>query len=419
MATKLGEMLVETGSLTPIQLEEALKSQVIFGGRLGTNLIEMGYMDEDDLAAFLSKKMSIPCVTSEQMAQIPKDVITLIPKELARKYQIMPLALVKKRLTLAMLDPSDLALLDEISFVTGYVIVPRITPEVMLVLALEKYYGIRPDKRFVQFVETTRGRTKKKTSPARGDKTKSAPPPVDAPKKTKEENIDVIDQMLPPEATDKTGQARIEPAMAKVVAIDSFVVEPVAVEQALREPAAPVTGPEPASEATPAAVEAVKSVAETFEERLSEARDREDIADILVSRFDREFDRVVLFMIKGKTTLRWRALRNGQPIDAEPEPGISLKAPSLLKVVTDGKSYFLGAIPDSAENREVIHALGGAPPSSALLVPLTLMGRVVAVLFVEGGKEPLVSRIADLQKIMGKAAMAFEILILKNKILMT
>jgi hypothetical protein len=67
----------------------------------------------------------------------------------------------------------------------------------------------------------------------------------------------------------------------------------------------------------------------------------------------------------------------------------------------------------------MLAGIGGNPPSSALLLPLMLMGRVVAVVYVEGGLTPLSSRIAHLQKIVGKASMAFEILILKNKILMT
>jgi hypothetical protein len=91
----------------------------------------------------------------------------------------------------------------------------------------------------------------------------------------------------------------------------------------------------------------------------------------------------------------------------------------VLKVVTDGKSLYLGAIPETPENRRMLEEMGGHTPSSALLIPLMLMGRVVAILYVEGGKVPLASRLADLQKLVGKAAMAFEILILKNKILMT
>ena len=58
MATKLGEMLVEAGRLTLLQLEEALKNQAVFGGKLGTNLIELGFLEEEEVAEFL--KVVVP-----------------------------------------------------------------------------------------------------------------------------------------------------------------------------------------------------------------------------------------------------------------------------------------------------------------------------------------------------------------------
>jgi hypothetical protein len=62
--------------------------------------------------------------------------------------------------------------------------------------------------------------------------------------------------------------------------------------------------------------------------------------------------------------------------------------------------------------------IGGDAPSSVLLIPMMLMGRVIAIVYLDGGKGPLANRLIDLQKLVGKAAIAFEILILKNKILM-
>jgi len=67
----------------------------------------------------------------------------------------------------------------------------------------------------------------------------------------------------------------------------------------------------------------------------------------------------------------------------------------------------------------MLSVMGGDAPTSALLVPLMLMGRVVSIVYVEGGKAPLANRLAEMQKLVGKTSMAFEILILKNKILMT
>jgi hypothetical protein len=394
MATKLGEMLVAAGVLSPAQLDDALKSQAVFGGRLGTNLIEMGYLGENDLAGFLSRKLGLPCVTSDQLMSVPPDVIRLVQKELAEKYHIIPLGLEKKRLTLAMLDPSDLSLMDEISFVTGYFIIPIIAPELRMVLALEKHYGIKPDTRFVQAAEKIMERHGHFKEERKEDKVREPDAPASPPRRKIEEVIEACDEII---------------AQAAPAGVENLIVEPVAVDQEKKDIAKPVQ----------VSTKPARITSEFLSERLAEAKGREEIADILTAHLAGEFGRVALFMIKGTVAEGWRAIHNGKPIAGMEKLQVSLEAPSVLKVVTDGKSYYLGAISDTPENSRLLKAMGGNTPSSSLLVPLMLMGRTVAIVYVEGGKAPLTSRLAELQKLVGKAAMAFEILILKNKILMT
>jgi hypothetical protein len=428
MATKLGEILVEAGVLTPAQLGEALKNQVVFGGRLGTNLIEMGYLEENELAGFLGRKLGLPCVTPEQLMSVTPDIIRLVPKELAENYQIVPISLDKKRLTLAMLDPSDLPLMDEISFVTGYFIIPMISPEFRMVLALEKHYGIKPDKRFVQAAEKIMERQslhKQSMSAiyASQEPQPAALPPVEE----AEEIIDACDEIVTPvePATAEPSPVAAEPIAFKPVAdVEPFTVVSIAVEPVALEPVAVksvAVQPELAESAIPVPVEdeSARFSAESLAEGLTEAKDREEIADLLVSHLSREFSRVALFMIKGTVAEGWKGIRNKRPIAGMKDLQISLGSPSVLKVVTEGKSFYLGAIPGTTGNSLMISQMGGDTPSSALLVPMMLMGRVVSVVYVEGGKESLANRLAELQKLVGKAAMAFEILILKNKILMT
>jgi hypothetical protein len=467
MATKLGEILVEAGVMTPAQLGEALKNQVVFGGRLGTNLIEMGFLEENELAGFLSRKLGLPCVGPEQLMSVTPDVIRLVPKELAEKYQIVPLTLEKKRLTLAMLDPSDLPLMDEISFVTGYFIIPMISPELRMVLALEKHYGIKPDTRFIQAAEKIMERQslrklKSNDAVALTEAQHAVIPAVDE----TEAIIDAYDEIetaakqstvgvepieIEPVAIEPVAiePVAIEPVAIEPVAIEPVAVEPVAIEPVAVEPVevepieiatvevesvavepAPVepvpvepapVEPKSAAPAIPAPAhdESARFSAESLAEGLSEAKDRQEIADLLVSHLSREFSRVALFMIKGTVAEGWKGMRNNSPIAGMKDLQISLGSPSVLKIVTEGKSFYLGAIPETAGNDLMISEMGGDTPSSALLVPMMLMGRVVAIVYVEGGKEPLANRLAELQRLVGKVAMAFEILILKNKILMT
>lgn len=420
MATKLGEMLVEAKVLTSAHIEEALKSQAVFGGRLGTNLIEMGYLGESELARFLSRKLGLPCISSDQLMSVPPDVIRLVQKELAEKYHIVPLGLEKKRLTLAMLDPSDLSLMDEISFVTGYFIVPQIATELRMVLALEKYYGIKPAMRFVKVAEKILERQNLKKDAVVTEKPRKEPETTAMPSlQARDKIFESLEKIAP-----VSEPAPIEPIIIEPVAVEQVMADPVSVEKVIADPV--VVEPvyvepkvvEPAKP-DPVPVEPARFSIDSLAEGLSEAKDRDDIADILVAHLGRDFDRVALFMIKGTVAEGWRAVRNSKAVPAIKELQISLEAPSALKVVTDGKSFYLGAIPDLPENRRVLEVMGGGLPASALLIPMMLMGRVVAIIYVDGGEKPLADRLAELQKIVGKVAMAFEILILKNKILMT
>jgi len=394
MAVKLGEMLIEAGLLTPVQLVEALKNQVNYGGRLGTNLIDMGYLDEEDLDRYLSKKLGLPCATEEQLLSVSPDIIALFPKELAERYNVIPLRRENKRLTLAMMDPSDLSVMDEISFVTGYFIIPMVAPELRLLMALEAHYDIMRDFRYVQIYNKIMERRRLDKQDEIDDKAFNKVDPADSSKQPEEEFIEVMDVIA----------ASAEPA-----SVDPPVREPVEEEH----PKQGSANEEPVME-RPAGF-----TLESLYEALAEVKDREKLADMLVAFLGQDFYRVALFMVKGTVVGGWRALRDKKVVPGIENLQISLDVLSVLKTVIDGKCFFSGAIPDTPENARILFELGGDMPVSALLLPMMLMGRVVAVLYVDGGKEPVANRLADLQKLAGKAAMAFEILILRNKILMT
>jgi hypothetical protein len=409
MAIKLGEMLIEAGRLTPAQLEETLKSQVIFGGRLGTNLIEMGYLDEEDLVRFLSRKLGFPYATPEQLMEVTPDIIKLIPKEIAEKYKVIPLSRDKKRLTLAMLDPADLSVIDAISFVTGYYIMPVIAPELRLVLALEKYYDIKRDVRYIQIAGKSRGRLSE-SKPYESDARAAAEPDlIDFSQQLEgEEFLDILEEI----------EMKAEPVWEESAGKEPFKTESAVIEPSRTGPAGVEPVPVAPARAEPVAAEPVRHTFESVAAKLAEAKDREEIADIIVAFLGQGFERVALFMIRGATASGWRAMRDKKALPDIGNLQITLDGPSVLKVVTDGKSFYLGPIPDTPGNAAMLAGTGGGASSSALLVPLMMMGRVVSIVYVDGGKEPGTNRLTELQRLVGKAAMAFEILILKHKILM-
>src|SRR5688572_10071622 len=102
---------------------------MIYGGRLGTNLVELDYITEEFLSQFLASKLRLPCVRPQEMENVAPEVLALVDAQTAQKYQVIPLKREKKSLEIAMLDPTDLKALDELAFKTGCLIKPKVAAE--------------------------------------------------------------------------------------------------------------------------------------------------------------------------------------------------------------------------------------------------------------------------------------------------
>ena len=140
MVTQIGELLVEEDLITAEQLETALKYQGRNGGRLGSILIHLGYVDDDDITLILSKKYGVPSINLDSF-EIGAPVIKLLSVEIARKYMVVPLSIVAKTLTIATADPANVVAMDNIKFMTGYTVETVVATEGSILEALEKYYG--------------------------------------------------------------------------------------------------------------------------------------------------------------------------------------------------------------------------------------------------------------------------------------
>jgi type IV pilus assembly protein PilB len=140
MAVKLGEMLVKAGLLTPQKLNEALEYQKTNGGKLGLNLVKLGYVKEEELTRILSQQYGVPSIHLPKV-EIDDTVVKLIPSEVAQKYLIMPVQRAGSTLTIAMVDPTNVFAMDDIKFMTGYNVEPVVASEVSIKEAIDRYYG--------------------------------------------------------------------------------------------------------------------------------------------------------------------------------------------------------------------------------------------------------------------------------------
>jgi type IV pilus assembly protein PilB len=136
----LGELLVKKNYITPDQLKKALDDQKLKGGRLESSLIRLGYVKEDDLLSLLSAHFRVPSIKLSKI-EINPNVIKLIPSSTVKKYFIIPMNRVGPKLTLAMADPSNIVVIDEIKFMTGFNVEPVVASETEIIDAIKKYYG--------------------------------------------------------------------------------------------------------------------------------------------------------------------------------------------------------------------------------------------------------------------------------------
>jgi hypothetical protein len=150
---KVGEALVRAGLITKEQLRQGLERQVIFGGRIGTNLVELKILKEADLVSFLSKYLKVPAVDPSMLLSADEETRACISREMAEKYKVVPFRKDRNRLHVASIDPRSMAAVDELRFITGYDVIPYVTSELRLLYALEKFYGLKRDLRYISIFD--------------------------------------------------------------------------------------------------------------------------------------------------------------------------------------------------------------------------------------------------------------------------
>jgi type IV pilus assembly protein PilB len=139
MAVRIGDLLLKEKRITPAQLQEALNYQKTNGGKLGLNLVKLGFVTDEEITSLLSKQYGVPSINLAQF-EIDSAVIKLIPADTAQKYQIVPLSRSGATLTIAITDPTNVFAMDDIKFMTGYNVEPVVASETAVTEAIKRYY---------------------------------------------------------------------------------------------------------------------------------------------------------------------------------------------------------------------------------------------------------------------------------------
>ncbi len=145
MSQRIGDLLVKEKVITQEQLDQALKTQKESGSRLGSAMVKLGFVSEDDVTNILSRHYGVPAINLEYF-EVDAAVVKLIPYETAKRYQVLPISRVGASLTLAMVDPTNVYAMDDIKFMTGLNIEPVIASENAIMDRIDKFYLAKPEE---------------------------------------------------------------------------------------------------------------------------------------------------------------------------------------------------------------------------------------------------------------------------------
>ncbi len=140
MSARLGEILIKENLITADQLKQAIEYQKKNNGRLGTCLMKLGFVRDDEITQVLSRQYGVPSINLKYY-EVEPAVIKLIPQETAVRYQVVPLSRVGATLTIAMTDPTNVFAMDDIKFMTGFNVEPVVASESDINDAIQKFYG--------------------------------------------------------------------------------------------------------------------------------------------------------------------------------------------------------------------------------------------------------------------------------------
>ena len=426
----LGDLLVNEKVITRGQLEEAINSQVIFGGRLGTNLVELGYLNEETLNRYLSKKHGVKFLDLKEVMAISPEVIKLLPKNTAVKHRAVPVSLSGKKLSVMMMDPDNLAAIDEIGFSTGMTVIPLAGSESTIYFLLDKYFGIKRDLRYVSLSKSDR-EVFMKTAPTLSPEGKfeelkpAAKQPAAIPGKTPAGKPELHEQPKPVPSPAPGKAKPIPRETGDLMPEDQFIVAMKREKPAgQRPPAPPPEHEKPKVEQPAEVIELVQEIPLPsspidFNEAMlgiSSAADRDQIGRVVLRFAVSSFRRAALFAVRLNNVYGWDAIGEKMDRNVVSRIVLPLRAPSVFNLVVTTNSHFLGALARNDENILLLKLLGKVLPKTVFLMPIMAQGKTVYVLYGDNGhKEYASTDVGELLIIAQRIPAAIDNLIIKRK----
>jgi hypothetical protein len=331
---KLGTLLLRNAAIGLSQLEAALRNQVLYGGRLGTNLVELGYIDLELLSAYLAELSGYPIATPTLLDQADPALIERLGADEAHRLRAIPLGWLgegAETVAVALVEPADGRVVDQVATQLDAHVTPYVVPELRALYYLEKLFGLPRRARFVRA-----GRS-----------------------------VELVNGDMPGE------RRRTQPAMGMVMP-PALTLEP---RRRRASSQAPLVGTVP--------------FAITFGvacERIDAATNRDHIAETFAAYGQGRCDALVVFLIRDGNALGWRAwvappAQLRRPIE---ELSLPLGGASALQSAHDAGQPFVGSPPSAARpvEKQLWSVLATQPePFAVLVVPVLVKQRAVNLVY--------------------------------------
>ncbi len=382
----LATFLLGQRILTEKDLDEARNAQAVYGGRLGTNLVQLGFFQLEELAPLLSRALEVPLPPPEWLDDPDPAALKLIPMPLVRRCKLLPLKLEKKQIHVVMLDPQDPKQLDFVATASDREVVPYVLPELRLLHLLEFHLAIDRHPRFVN-VTTAAARSRnaesKTLSPGGGSGHANAP-------------------TVSSESPDAESEDAFE-----------LLLEDVVTESAEEAPRPAFGAAAAVSVATPASVDSLETA--RLESRLEVAADRGEAVDIALQLARIHCQVAAIFLVTKGIVHGFRAVGEGLngPLSAIQLP-VATESIFARPVLT--LKPFRGAPPTDGIDGRLLDTLGRSEAQEVLVQPVTLRGRVVSLLYADNASAPFAeTSAAALAAISPILSRAYESLIVRMR----
>jgi hypothetical protein len=425
VSSRLSSLLVRDGVVTVKRMERAFQRQVLDGGALDTVLLELGLVPEERLVQYLSLASGLPPVAPTDLAGFDQAAAARCSLDLAEQYQVVPLGFDADALRVLTRDPVDLGGLEALADELGLAIQPFVGPEYRYRVALHQVYGARLDGRYARLAEQHAGgpvttpvghaasvvveATAVMTGPepvAAAHEAVPVPSEDDTGRRTRPISVDAIRQHH--RQVEQQAAARAEalaPPPAERATVGTLV------EMTARPPTEPGDLAAPISEVSPLTVAEARAA-------FAAAQHRDEVFDLLLRAVRGRAWYAGLMTIQGRAAIGRLAIIGDEPDrEAIGSVLVPLDGPSAFrKAVDEGAPYIGPVATGDAAIDGMIRRMGGVVPPAALLMPIALRGRVVALVIGHRGADTLsISEVSELLPLAGVAADALGRIIRSHK----